>query len=80
MDVSNTQFTAGDFNLTKAAYSVNDFAGITGLGRNMIYKSAKLGELVITKVGKRSLISTPDAVTFLNRHRSSSLRCKEEAA
>jgi hypothetical protein len=57
------------FNLTRAAYAVNEFSAITGLGRNAIYDAAKTGDLSLTKFGKSTRILAPDGAAFLNRHR-----------
>lgn len=65
-------FTPSELNLTNAAYSINDFARIVGIGRNKIYEAKSKGELVVTKLGKRSLITAPDGADFINRLRAAS--------
>jgi hypothetical protein len=70
------KLTPADFNLTRAAYSINDFAYASGVGRNSIYKAVSDGDLLITKLGKRSIITAPDGAAFLNRRRAVALAAK----
>ncbi len=54
-----------DFNLTRAAYSVNEILAILPLGRTSLYKAIKDGSLTATKFGKKTLFLAPDVAAFL---------------
>lgn len=58
MDPSN-------YNLTKAAYSVNELQEILPIGRNKIYSAIKAKQLRVTKFGKRTMFLAPHIVDFL---------------
>lgn len=80
MDEEKRKFTAADYNLTQAAYTIDDFAQIIDTGRNRLYKDVQSGLLVLTKIGKCSRITTPDAVLYLNRLRAASFPRKNQVA
>lgn len=44
----------------KAAYSVEDFCDLYGIGRTQAYEEVKAGRLKAKKVGRRTII-TPEA-------------------
>jgi hypothetical protein len=54
-----------DVSPPKLAYTVPEFQQATGLGRTRIYEEIKLGRLRLTKVGRRSIIKSDDARTWL---------------
>lgn len=47
------------------ARSIDDFCNDIGLGRSALYKRARLGEITIRKIGRRSVILDEDADAFL---------------
>lgn len=51
----------------KAAYSVDEFGLIIGLGRTTIYHQIKAGNLRTVKCGKRRLIPAEEKTAFLKR-------------
>lgn len=54
-----------DFNLTRAAYSVNDLLALLPIGRTSLYAAVKRGELKATKYGKSTWFLAPDVAAFL---------------
>ena len=54
-----------DQHAAKLAYTVSEFQKATGLGRTRVYEEIKAGRLRLTKVGKRSIITTDDAHAWL---------------
>jgi excisionase family DNA binding protein len=62
-----------DYGLTRATYSVNETARILSIGKTSIYELIKTGELVRTKVGRRTLFSAPDIAAFLNKRRQQTM-------
>ena len=54
-----------EYNLTRAAYSVNELLEILPLGRTSLYAAIKAGTLKATKLGKKTLFLAPDVVAFL---------------
>ena len=48
------------------AYSVPQLAEATSFGRDKIYAALRSGDLVGRKLDKRTIITRPDAVTWLN--------------
>lgn len=55
-----------DFNLTKAAYSINEILEILPLGRTSLYEAINTGQLRATKFGKKTMILAPDMAAFLD--------------
>lgn len=55
-----------NFNLDKAAYSVNELLATLPLGRTSIYAAIKCGKLRATKYGKKTLFLAPDIANFLS--------------
>jgi hypothetical protein len=51
----------------KLAYSIRELAQMSGLGRSLLYEEVKAGRLIVTKVGRRSIILYDDALTWLAR-------------
>jgi excisionase family DNA binding protein len=54
-----------EYNLTRAAYSVNELLEILPLGRTSLYAAIKAGTLKATKLGKKTLFLAPDVAAFL---------------
>lgn len=50
----------------KLACSIQKFANLTDLGRSTIYEAIKNGDLVARKMGKRTVITAPDGMRWLN--------------
>jgi excisionase family DNA binding protein len=55
--------------LPRLAYGVDVAAGALGLSRSRIYELIADGEITACKVGKRTIISATELITFLERHR-----------
>jgi len=53
------------FNLHKAAYSVDEALLILSLGRTAFYAAVKRGELKATKIGRKTVVLAPHIVEFL---------------
>ena len=53
--------------IRKLAYSIRELAQMSGLGRSLLYEEVKAGRLIVTKVGRRSIILYDDALTWLAR-------------
>jgi hypothetical protein len=53
------------FGLSKAAYTVEEFAKEQPLGRTSLYKAIKDGKLIARKSGKSTIILAEDAAAFL---------------
>jgi excisionase family DNA binding protein len=51
----------------RLAYTINDFGRMIGLGRSTIYAMIAKGEIQVSQVGCRKLISHSDAVALLER-------------
>jgi len=54
-----------NFNLMKAAYSVNEALEILPLKRTSLYAAIKQGKLRATKFGNKTLFLAPDIAEFL---------------
>ncbi len=52
--------------LTKAAYSLAEFAELVSLGRSKVYQEIRAGRLRIVKAGRRSLVTAVDLMAWLN--------------
>jgi hypothetical protein len=48
------------------AYSIDSFCKAYSIGRTKVYEEIKQGRLIVTKAGKKSLISAPAAEQWLN--------------
>ena len=55
-----------DFNLTKAAYSVDELLNILPFGRTTLYKAVKAGRLHAVKLGRSTLFRAADVAAFLS--------------
>jgi excisionase family DNA binding protein len=53
----------------RLAYTINDFGRMIGLGRSTIYAMISKGEIQVSQVGCRKLISHSEAVALLERSR-----------
>jgi hypothetical protein len=78
---ANCQFPEG-----KLAYSIKKFADLTDFGRSTIYEAIKDGSLLARKRGKRTVITAPDGMHWLqslppaNRPRAAAqINLKEKA-
>lgn len=49
----------------KLAYSIEGFAGVASVGRTTIYEAIKDGSLLARKRGKRTIITAPDGIRWL---------------
>jgi hypothetical protein len=49
----------------RLAYSIEGFAGATSVGRTTICEAIKDGSLLARKRGKRTIITTPDGIRWL---------------
>ena len=50
---------------TKLAYSIDEFASASGLGRTRLYDAIAAGQLRARKFGKRTVILVDDGRAFL---------------
>ncbi len=57
---------AQSINTSKLAFSINEFATASSLGRNKIYDAIKSGRLKARKDNGRTIILVSDGLTFLN--------------
>jgi hypothetical protein len=64
--VEKKRMRPSDYNLTKAAYSIDELMDILPLGRTKLYAAAGAGNLKLTKFGKRTMVLAPDVAAFLN--------------
>ncbi len=69
-----------EYNLLKAAYSVDELLDVQPAGRTTIYAEMKSGRLRATKIGKRTLFLAPDVVAWLNACRKAPAPVSPEAA
>lgn len=53
------------FNLTRAAYSINDVMEATGLGRHTLYRAISEGRLHPKKEGRSTLILAAELARYL---------------
>jgi hypothetical protein len=53
------------YNLTKAAYSINDLLEIGSDRRTALYAAIKAGKLRIVKCGRKSVALAPDYAAYL---------------
>jgi excisionase family DNA binding protein len=53
----------------KLAFSISQTAALTTVGRTSIYAAIRRGELVVHKIGRRTLISAADLAAWLELHR-----------
>ena len=58
-----------EYGLLKAAYSVNETLALLSLGRTTLYQLVKDGDLVPTKIGRKTLFAAPDIASLLNKRR-----------
>lgn len=63
--------TAADYGLNKPVYSIVETMMLADMGRTRLYDLINRGEIPLLKIGRRSLIATPDLVRFLNKSRVS---------
>lgn len=55
-------------NLTPLAYSISEACTLTSVGRTTLYSAIKTGDLKVHKIGRRTLITANDLVTWLESH------------
>jgi excisionase family DNA binding protein len=55
--------------LSRLAYGIGQAADAIGLSRSRIYELIAAGEIVVCKVGKRTIIPATVLTAFLERHR-----------
>lgn len=63
------------FGLSKAAYTIDELCQISTLGRNSIYNAVSRGELIPSKLRRRTFFAAPEIARWL-----SSLRCPKPEA
>lgn len=61
--------TPGEYGLTKACYSVNETLTMLSIGRTLLYKLVKRGELTPAKLGTKTLFYASDLAALLTRLR-----------
>ena len=52
--------------ISKLAFSVDELAQSSGLGRTFIYEEINSGRLVVSKAGRRTLVLVENAKAWLN--------------
>lgn len=55
-----------NLNTPRAAYSIEEFAALTGLGRTRVFEELKLGRLRARKCGRRTLIPNAEVERWLS--------------
>jgi excisionase family DNA binding protein len=53
--------------LNRLAYSISQAVEATSIGRSLLYKQIKAGNLKTFKIGTRTLIAAEDLVAWLNK-------------
>ncbi|ATE67109.1 DNA-binding protein [Rhizorhabdus dicambivorans] len=66
-------------NNARLAYSIDEVAKATGLGRTTLYAIIKQGRLPVVKLGKRTLIRSDDLEQLLTPH-SPTTDCSNDSA
>lgn len=51
------------------AYTIEDLAAVTGIGRSKLYAELRAGNLRMTKVGSRTIVLAEDAQAWLRARR-----------
>jgi excisionase family DNA binding protein len=51
------------------SYTIAEGVAVSGIGRSILYKHIKTGELPIIKLGRRTLIAADDLRALIERHR-----------
>ena len=62
----------------KLAYSIEEAADCTGIGRNTLRKLIEWKKLPVLKVGRKMLIRTDTMEAFVKRNEGNDLRNREE--
>ncbi len=57
--------------------SIDEFSQWAGIGRVKTYGEIKAGRLCLTKIGKRSFITAPDALAYRDGRRSDSMEPRQ---
>lgn len=74
----NSPLTVSERILSSGNLTIDEFAAWQGLGRVTVYKEIKAGRLVVTKYGKASRITAPDAIAYRDARRAAT-RAREVA-
>ena len=56
--------------LNRLAYSIPQAVEATSVGRSLLYKQIKAGNLKTFKIGTRTLIAAEDLVAWLEQHKT----------
>jgi hypothetical protein len=51
--------------IEKLAYSIQELSKLSGLGRTFLYEEIKVGRLIVSKAGRRSIVLHDDATNWL---------------
>jgi hypothetical protein len=51
--------------LNRGAFTVNQFCLWANIGRSKFYEEVKAGRIKLRKVGKKSVVITPDAISYI---------------
>lgn len=52
--------------LLRGAFTVDEFLGWASLGRTRFYDEVKAGRIKLRKIGRKSVVTMPDAMDWLN--------------
>lgn len=52
----------------KLAYNMKELGPATGLGRTKLFELCATGELVVVKIGRRTLVTAASAEALIARH------------
>ena len=50
----------------RGALTVDEFCGWASIGRNTFYQQVKSGRIHLRKIGRKSVVTMPDAIDWLN--------------
>lgn len=50
----------------RGALTVDEFCGWASIGRSKFYEEVKAGRIVLRKIGRKSVVTMPDAISWIN--------------
>ena len=64
--------------VTKLGVTIDEAAGISGIGRNTMRKLVEWGKLPVLKVGRKTIIRTDTLEQFMSANQGRNLRCQND--